>query len=151
MKFHQHGFLSDTIAILFIFVAWWKFDHVMGPLSLVSLFSFGLPDIDKKLVNILGKEDSKHRHWFWHSSILPIITFILGIVAGWGLVETGVFSLVIGFHLIGDLKPGSGGKHGYYLVYLRKGRRMTARQTDAYLGLNGLACVVASVIALVSG
>ncbi|PNX48640.1 MAG: hypothetical protein BV459_01980 [Thermoplasmata archaeon M11B2D] len=60
----------------------------------------------------------------------------------------GVFCISYGFHLLGDLKPGKEGKVLGYLIFKRKGDKMSRKATDAYLALNGLFCVIASVIAL---
>jgi len=149
MNFGKHAILSNSIAILYWVIGWVILGPQGSPLNFVSLFTFSLPDVDLKTV--LGdptKNKSKHRHWFWHGAFIPMVVFFLGFTSPDHIFSVGVFCISYGMHLIGDLKIGSSCKRGTYLIFKRKGDRMSRRNTDIYLCLNAFLCIAASIVAL---
>jgi len=121
-----------------------------GPLSLVASFSFSFPDLDLKTMiksPLNKREESKHRHWFWHSSILVFCVFLLGAYA-MEFEGISIFCVEIGTHLLCDWKPGKDGKRGTYLIYLRRGNRMSRNSTDRYLIANSMICYLLGVLGL---
>jgi uncharacterized membrane protein YfcA len=149
MRFGQHAILSCTIAIVYWFIGWVWIGPQGSPLNFISLFCSSLPDVDlKTVIGPPEKNRSKHRHWFWHGSFIPMIVFFLGFTSRAHIFSTGTFCVVYAFHLIGDLKPGKVGKTGPYLIFKRRGDRMSRRNTDTYLALSALLCLIASVFAM---
>lgn len=143
MKWWQHAILCNTFAALY-----WITGYMLptktttGALTMLCFLLFSLPDIDLKMNN-------KHRHWFFHSFILPLACFIATMYAGENPFPVGLFSLVYSLHLLGDLKWSRKGKRGTYLIYLRKGDRMSVRYTDAFLLGSGLISMGLAIFCLV--
>lgn len=140
MKWHQHLLFSTFLASVYLLVVFMFDNPIVGPLSVVSLFCYSLPDVDCKV-------RTKHRHWFWHSSIMPFLVFLVGFTH-MEFSGVGVFCVVIGSHLLGDWKPDNEKKRGSYLIYIRKGDRMSRKRTDAYLLANSMFCFVMAFIVL---
>ncbi|PNX48827.1 MAG: hypothetical protein BV459_01545, partial [Thermoplasmata archaeon M11B2D] len=79
MNFGKHAILSNFFAISYWIIGWIILGPQGSPLNFVSLFTFSLPDVDlKTVVGDAARNKSKHRHWFWHSSFIPMIVFFLG-------------------------------------------------------------------------
>lgn len=150
MDWWQHAIMGVIYATPFLLLAWWLDSALIGALDVIALLAYDIPDQDarkvrRKDVPFMTKE-TKHRHWFWHSSILPIAAFLAAVHAG-QFAGVGTFCAVIASHLLSDIKF-RGGKAGYYCIYLRHGSRMSARGTDLYLAANGLICILLGVFSL---
>jgi hypothetical protein len=150
MEWWQHAIMGLVYATPFLlFISWWA-PLMMSPLDIVALFTFDLPDQDARKVRTKDvtfvQGGTKHRHWFWHSAIIPIVVFVvaarLGVFNG-----VGTFCAVIAAHLLSDIKV-RGKKMGTYCIYLRKGARMSARGSDRYLFANGLICITLGALSL---
>jgi len=145
MKWWQHA-LTGIPCVIVVFVLVALFDNPrFGKLDLVALVSFSLPDMDTRKVDKNGA--TKHRHWFWHSAIIPLGVFMLGFWEG-SFNGAAAFCVMYGVHLLADLKPPNGTKTGTYLIYIKKGDRMSVRRTDAYLLLNGVVCILLAFISM---
>ena len=142
--------MGTLFAIPFLLGAWWLASAVIGPLDVLALFAYDLPDSDTRKVRKKDvpfvKGGTKHRHWFWHSSIIVIIVFLVAARIGM-FTGMGTFCAVLASHLFADIKI-RGLKTGTYCIYVRKGHRLTARQTDRYLLANGIICLALGTLSL---
>lgn len=123
-----------------------------------SLLFFGVvgstfPDLDHMLY--------RHRDCFTHSALFPFLTIIYMLFWNQGrYYDVFFFTLAYGLHLLLDLKIRSKGKMGTYCIvkpgFVKRKKknknaeelgldRMTAKNTDKWLGLNGTACFVACI------
>jgi len=150
MEWWQHAIMGVVFATPFLlFISWWA-PLMISPLDVVALLVYDMPDSDARKVRNKDvpfvQGGTKHRHWFWHSAIIPIVVFMiaarLDVFNG-----VGTFCAVFASHLLSDIKI-RGKKVGYYCIYLRKGERMSARGTDRYLSLNGLICITLGALSL---
>jgi hypothetical protein len=101
--------------------------------------------------NFQGEEGEKHRHWLFHSAIIPFLVLVLCIIFLGDVIESATFCVVIGTHLLCDLKADEKGKRGFYLIYIHQHKRLKAKTTDQWLGFGGLACYAVGLIALLLG
>jgi len=151
MNYHQHQFTGMVALILYLILVAITRHHMPGPLAFVSIFCANLPDQDKKMRNFQGEEGEKHRHWLFHSAIIPFLVLVLCIIFLGDVIESATFCVVIGTHLLCDLKADEKGKRGFYLIYIHQHKRLKAKTTDQWLGFGGLACYAVGLIALLLG
>lgn len=149
MEWYGHATFSSLAAFIYLSLVFYLGVLIISPLTVVAFFLYDLPDSDTRKVKrppVPGyKVYSKHRYWFWHSSILPMTIFLLGLVYG-DVIGCGCVCVVVGMHLLCDLKVKE--RSGFYLIYVRKGNRMNARNTSLYLALNGMLCIGAALLSL---
>jgi hypothetical protein len=151
MKWWQHAISCNIVASVYVVIAELIGAAVTGALTILCFFMFSFPDMDCKTIAwIDDMRSSKHRHWFWHSAIVPNVLVIASCYAGENIFPVSTFCLVIAIHLLGDLKLKKDGKRGPYLIWLRKGKRMSRKNTDAYLIINAVFCIILAVIGMFS-
>ena len=140
------GFISCLI--VYIITYYWYWNGNTFSLAFFGIFGSLLPDLDQIF--------KRHRDWFTHSSIIPIISVVY--MLGWSFgryYDVFYLSLAIGLHLLFDLKFDNKKKLGTYCIVkpgyvLRKKKksnkkelgmdRMTAKHTDLWLIGNMLLC-----------
>lgn len=154
-SWYNHAKISAFFCTIYIFS--WIFIHGIetifkDPFLFLSLAaSPGIPDLDRKARKRKGtlgttRDPYKHRHWFWHSAIVPCLTILPLFLSG-TFLSAGIVCLCVGLHLLADVKI-KGKKIGTYLIFKRKGDRMGRKNTDRYLIFNGIVSVLFSVAIL---
>lgn len=112
-------------------VEWWS---IPRSISLWIIFSF-LTD---------GDTEFNHRNFLFHSLAFPFLFTI----SFWGIPNTSFSLFVVGLHLLCDIyskKP-----RGFYCIHFWKGCALSVRQTRWWLGILGLAGIMASILLEVS-
>lgn len=145
MKGTSHLLIGMGTSIAAYVVVYLLFDW-SDIFSLFFLGGFGsiLPDLDLALM-----PKQWHRHWLFHSAIFPCVVALYSI--GWEMsrfYDLFYLALAWGLHLLCDLKGNAEGKTGTYLIFKRKGDRMSRKNSDTYIFINAVACFI---LALASG
>lgn len=130
MNFKWHFFITS---IIIHFLWWFVFDLKYGYVWLVIFFTL-LPDFDFKF--------SLHRHWLFHSILLPSFALL------WSQdIFLVMLNLSVGIHLLCDLKGKR--RQGYWCIAITKKKRLSGKQSFIWLLGNGLASCIILIIYLV--
>lgn len=148
------GFVSCLVVYVFTYIYYENGDTFS--LAFFGIFGSLLPDLDQ----LYGR----HRDFWTHSAILPLIGVIY--MLGWNFdryYDVFYITLGVGFHLLFDLKLKKEGKMGTYcivkpVIVIRKkeGKKklgkdcMTAKNSDRWIIANMLACFVTCFLLYVS-
>lgn len=150
-SWYNHARQCGVSFAIYILLFWWLNPFEPDPFLIIALVaSPGLADLDLKARKPSGTRDpSKHRHWFWHSSLLPILSTVPLFLLGQRFIGIGIVCLGFGVHLLGDLRIAKEKKILGYLIFKWKGDRMSARNTDIYLVVNAAICIILAISILV--
>jgi len=141
------GFVACFVIYILTYVYYENGDTFS--LAVFGIFGSIFPDLDQ-LYN-------RHRDFWTHSAILPLLAIFYMLVWNFGrYYDVFYFALGVGFHLLFDLKFKKEGKMGTYcivkpviVVRKKEGKKklgkdcMTARNTDRWIVSNMAACFLA--------
>jgi len=114
---------------------WWNHGTDLVAGVIFAFFGYMLPDTDQ------GYEYLHHRNWFTHSCLIPAILTVVT----WFWIPVGFLSLVIGVHLLADLKF-QDELRGFGAISKREGDRMSSRNSKAWLIGNAIACFTCCIM-----